>query len=542
MNYDVPECEGRSAAEAQSFPEANARLGEMETRLAELARGFAENVVAASAGWSKAISDESLLQGMEPSAKARAQRSAQTRGDGTGPWLLTLDRRSYEAAVDHLEDRKLRHDLYEAYVTRASDHGPQAGRFDNTPLVQEILALRHEAAVLRGHRNHAERVLAHAVLRGPDEVERYLLQKGAEGRARAQAELDAIWAYARAQGAPKGFSSWDLGYYAKRLRHERTGFDRAELRPYLPFPAVLIGAAALIERWLGIRVHPIAAESAPPHGGRYRLVDATETELGRLEIQLFAGPGAVEGARCEQAPGPDGLPRLCLRYDLEPVAADAPLLLSHVEVCELFRALGRGLHGLLCCATPATLEQRQAQQTLAEILGCFFERSAWHYPTFSSFARHHESGAPLPRESLDRLVSEAQLHGGLALSRVRELALFDLRVHRDFVPSAKATRLRAQVLDTFSQVRSEVCALRPPFWDRTANTCTALFVDGHDVRLWELAWAREVARELFVAAEAEHFSRDCARRLHETLWLPRTGSVLERVTRALGHAPAMLLG
>lgn len=521
-----------------------ARLDAIAERLAQLAGIFPQHVAAATRDWSKHVESAEALDGLPSRALQRARERAQ-REQREGH-LLTLDRKSYRAALEYLHDRKLRHDLYEAHVTRASDHGPRTGRFDNGPLVQEALALRHESAQLMGFSNYAEARVRGSVFARADDVERYLLRGGVEGRAQAQAELDAIWTFARAQGAPKGFSTWDLPYYARRFRAEQTGLCSDSLREYLALPDVLAGFFALSEAWLGVRALSLPAA---PHRWLHRVQTVEGRELCLLELAAFASEDALERVQLTIERQDGELPILHVTCDFE-LAPDSPaVLLDHADLAALFRTLGRGLSLLLdqrARDAPIKVEARgsareqnlEAQHSLSsEIAGRYFEQFCFHFPSVSRFARHHESGATLPEALFEQLLRAHAIHRGLAQAEERELALFDLRIHRDYVPLGKATQLRAHVFDTLSQVRREVCVLRPPFWDRSPNTCLPIFAQDRAVRIWESSWARQMAEELFRAAEARGFDRDTARQQREKLWCSPKPGVLDRLTDVLGRPP-----
>lgn len=518
----------------------HARRDAIVARLGQLRAPFTQNIAAATADWTHLVHDEAGLAGMAEYDKRRARRSAAALAqDG---FLLTLDARSYEAAIDAVGDRKLRRDLYEAYVTRASDQGPRRRRFDNGPLVQEILALRHELAELHGCASYAEFALQDSVLTTSHEVERYLLTGGEQIRARAQQELDDIWAFAKEKGAPKGFATWDLGFYAKWMLREQLGFCEDDLRAYFAFPDVLLGAFALGERLLEVGMVQLAGSPSGREPMLYKLVTERGEELGLIEIEPLRAADAPPGPRLTlQVEPPEGdcsggpVLRLCL--DLERVDDDAPLLLTHAEVTSLFRDVGRGLF-LLRARAPRHPAPQRSHAIAGTVAGCFFERLCGHFELLATFARHHATGAPLPRALFDKLLSSQRAREGLTEAQTLEQALFDLRVHRDFVPPDKATQLRQHVFDTLAQVRREVCVLRPPFWDKSVNVNVALFVEDGAMRAWESVWAARAARDLFAAFQSSLFDPPTARRLRETFWSSSERSVLERLTDALGTAPA----
>lgn len=238
-----------------------ARFKEIALRLSELQSKFEENLIDSVQAWSKHVTDEALLQGMTEQGKAAARENARSKSlDG---FRVTLDFPSYDAVISYADDRELRREVYEAYGTRASDRGPLAGRFDNGPLMDEILALRHEQAQLLGMQSYADVSLATKMAESPHEVERFLLDLNTRARPRAEAELEELKLFARQHGGPADFEPWDVAYYSEKLKQEKLGFSEDELRPYFPAAQVVSGMFALVERLYGVK---IAASKGSPLG------------------------------------------------------------------------------------------------------------------------------------------------------------------------------------------------------------------------------------------------------------------------------------
>src|SRR5690606_22162373 len=171
----------------------------------------------------------------------RAREAA--RAAGEDGWLLTLDPPTYQAVVTHAESRALREKYYEAWVTRASDRGPHAGQWDNGPLIEEILDLRHEAATLLGFHDYAELSLATKMARTPDEVIAFLRDLARRSKPVAEREFAELTRYAGHELEP-----WDVPFYAERLKQQRFALAEEELRPYLPLERVLEGLFELASR------------------------------------------------------------------------------------------------------------------------------------------------------------------------------------------------------------------------------------------------------------------------------------------------------
>jgi oligopeptidase A len=209
-------------------PPRQTRLRGIEADLARLQSKFQDNVVDSVKAWKKHVVEAERLEGMSAHAQAVARADAQAQHlDG---FLLSLDPSRYEAVLQGADDRALRHELFESYTTRASDRGPLAGRFDNGPIVDDILALRHEQSRLLGFPNYAELRLQTTRKESADQVERGLLELKAEVQPQARAELEEAWKLAKATDGLKGFRPWDLPYYLEKLKRQRAGVCEGETR------------------------------------------------------------------------------------------------------------------------------------------------------------------------------------------------------------------------------------------------------------------------------------------------------------------------
>jgi len=198
--------------------------------LSGLEAKFDENLLDATQGWHRQLTAPAQLAGIPETALQRARQEAANRGlEG---YVLTLDYPSYSAVLNHADDRRLRAELYQAHVTRASDRGPTAGRWDNTLVMRDILRLRHEAAQLTGFGNYAEYSLASKMVKSPAQVLEFLHDLVRRCRPRAQQEFAELQDYARRRDGLTELAAWDLGYYAEKLREQRYGFSQETLRPY----------------------------------------------------------------------------------------------------------------------------------------------------------------------------------------------------------------------------------------------------------------------------------------------------------------------
>jgi len=517
-----------AGATAAAF-NSSGSCADVAARLRELARQFETNLASATRDFAWHVTLEKELSGLSPRDVERARRKAEAAG--LRGYLLTLEAHSFFPALASLDDRALRKTLYEAFYTRASDRGPRAGHFDNTATLTEMLELRHELALRSGFANYAALALSDGVIQEPDAAEESLLRAHRSTKACAQAELDALWAFAKEKGAPRGFSNWDLPYYLAAWQRERLGFDASGLRDYFELGAALEVALERARSLLDIAISrepsaagsPVSSYSVTQGGSR----------LGLIELDPFGAGAALGEERVFPVGNATAVPTVRIECGFEQTWDDSPYLgLSHAELRTLFRCLGRALFLLTTGSMNHGHAASRSSLLGSRVAGFLYENFASHWPTLVRFARHRHSGQVLPRESFDALFKG---HTALGAAAELEMELFDIRVHRDHVPAAKSTQLRVQVLDTFTQVRREQSVLPASYWTRLANISTPLFVHDEAARLWERSWSRKIARDLF---ERIAIDPDAEPRLREAFWRARDLSLLERLTRALGDVPA----
>jgi oligopeptidase A len=486
---------GLPPAQKERFKQISMRLSEIQTK-------FEENLMDAIQAWQLHVTDVSRLRGMAPAALEQAAQKAKAKGlDG---WLLTLDFPSYDAVVSYADDRALRRELYTAYATRASDQGPQAGQFDNSALMDEILALRHEEAQLLGYANFAELSLATKMAESPDAVETFLLDLARRSKPRAQAELDELRAFARSLGGPEDLEPWDLAYYAEKLKERQLDLNDEALRPYFPLPAVLDGLFRLIHRLYGARVVPEPGVPVwHPQVQAYALQDESGRTFGRFYLDPYAREQKRGGAWMDECVsrrrGADGLqlPVAYLVCNFRPALGEQPGLLTHDEVLTLYHEFGHGLHLLMTQVEESALAGiHGVEWDAVELPSQFMENWCYEPEMLREYARHWQTGEPLPQAQIDKLRQSRRFQTGLATVRQIEFALFDLRLHRDYRPGQGA-----RVLETLAAVRDEVAVLKPPAFNRMPWSFSHIFAGGYAAGYYSYKWAEVLSADAFAAFE-----------------------------------------
>jgi oligopeptidase A len=485
-------------------PEQQTRYQDLMRELSQLSAKFSENVLDATQAWTKPLSDEARLAGLPDSARALARQTAQQRGlDG---WLLTLELPSYLPVLNYADDRSLRRELYDAYCTRASDQGPNAGQWDNQPAMERILALRHELAQLLGFHDYTEYSLATKMADSPARVLDFLNDLARRARPQAQRELEELRAFAREQFGADELAAWDIGYYSEKLRQHRYQLSQEELRPYFPSTRVLPGLFAVAERLFGVTIHPLEEiEVWHPDVRVYEILDAAGQRRGRFYLDLYARPhkrggawmdGCLARRRANDAVRP---PAAYLVGNFTPPVGDDPALLTHQEVLTLFHEFGHGLHHLLTQVDYLPVAGiHGVEWDAVELPSQFLENWCWSREALDLLTGHYRTGEPLPEDLYQRMLAAKHFQAGIFLARQLEFGLFDFRLHRDYDP-ARGGRVR-EILD---EARQQVAVIIPPDYNRFANTFTHIFAGGYAAGYYSYKWAEVLSADAFSAFEEQ---------------------------------------
>ena len=513
-----------------------ARFKQLMSELASLGATFEQNVLDATNAWTRHVSDPTELRGLNEAIVERAARRAHEAGrDG---WLLGLDQPTYVAVMTDAESRPLRRDFYEAWSTRASDAGPHAGRWDNGPVMEDILRRRHEAARLLEFPSYADYALATRMARSTGEVLEFLGGLARAARPAAEREYAELERHA-GQGP---LAAWDVAFHAERLQRERHAVSQEELRPWFPLPRVLEGLFAVAQRLFGVRI--VERSDAPkwhPDVRYFAIESADGRAVGSFYLDPYARPRKRSGAWMDECvgrkelAGGSSLPVAYLVLNLLPPAEGRPALLTHDDVVTAFHEFGHGLHHMLTRVRyPSIAGINGVSWDAVELPSQFMENYAWHPEVLASLSGHWQTGEPLPAATQAQLIATRHFHAGLATVRQLEFALFDFRLHAGYDPQ-RGGRVR-EVLD---EVRREVAVIQPPEWNRFPHSFGHVFAGGYAAGYYSYKWAEVLAADAFGAfEEAGVFDPATARRFHDAI-LSRGGSrdALDAFVEFRGRAP-----
>ncbi len=485
-------------------PDKKQRFKQISQQLSRLTTQFEENLLDATNAWSKLITDESELTGLPESAMGLARQSAKQR-DQQG-WLLTLEFPSYLPVITYADNRALRREIYEAYATRASDQGPHAGQWDNSEIMDEILALRHEQAQLLGFANYAEQSLARKMARSTDEVMDFLTGLAQRSLNQAQSELDDLKTFAADQHGMDELEAWDIGYYSEKLRQHRHNITQEELKPYFPETRVVAGMFAVVERLYGIRITEVEGVDVwHPDVRFFEIRDAAGHERGQFYLDLYARQKKRGGAWMDECASRfftsslDQLPVAYLTCNFSPPVGDKPALFTHDEVETLFHEFGHGLHHLLTQVDyPGVAGINGVAWDAVELPSQFMENWCWEKAALDLISGHVESGEPIPAELYQRMLEAKNFQSAMQMVRQLEFALFDFRIHREYDPEQAG-----RIYTILEQVRDQVAVLRPPTWNRFAHGFSHIFAGGYAAGYYSYKWAEVLSADAFSLFEEQ---------------------------------------
>jgi oligopeptidase A len=470
------------------------RFAEISLRLSALGNRFGNHVLDATEAWSEHFTDAEQLAGL-PDSELNLLADMASRAGQSG-WLANLSYPAYRAIITYADDRALRERFHCAHVSRSADTGPHAGRFDNTPIVTEMLALRHEQAGLLGFASHAHMRLSRRMADTPQDVEDFLLDLAERSRDQARTQLTELEDFAAGLGADLPLAPWDLAYYSEKLREHALGINEEKLKPWFELERVFGGLFTVAEELFGLRFTPeTSVETWHPDVRYYRVSDPRGETVAGLFLDLYARPRKSGGAwmdvcRTRMMIGDrTQQPVAYLTCNFAPPGQDQPSLLTHDDVVTLFHEFGHCLHHLLTRVDlPGVGGISGVEWDAVELPSQLLEGWAWNKTALDRYARHIDSGEPLPRAWLDALKRDRQFHGALALLRQIEFALTDLRLHS------------ASAVDPVLMQRAvhDQIALVPMIDEnRYLMSFSHLFDGGYAAGYYSYLWAERLARDAF---------------------------------------------
>ncbi|PLK58495.1 oligopeptidase A [Candidatus Palibaumannia cicadellinicola] len=519
------------------------RYGDIVARLSKLESTYSNNVLDSTTGWSKLITDEHALSGIPESTLTAARAHAEAHAQSG--WLLTLNFPSYLSVLTYCDNSTLREELYRAYNTRASDQGPNAGKWDNGPLMSEILALRHELAQILGFNSYAEKSLVTKMAREPQQVLDFLNDLAKRARRQGEQELAQLRIFAKMHFDHDTLEPWDIAYYGEKQKESLFSINDEQLRPYFPEQQVLSGMFEVVKRIYGIT----AAERNDVNTWHsdvrfFDLFDELGEWRGSFYLDLYTRDNKRCGAWMDECIGmmrkADGTlqkPVAYLTCNFNRPVSGKPALFTHNEVTTLFHEFGHGLHHMLTrIDTPGVAGINGVPWDAVELPSQFMENFCWQPEALELISGHYETGKSLPIELLNKLIDAKHYQAALFLLRQIEFGLFDFCIHYQYHHEQGA-----RVLEILAEVKKQVAVIPSVEWVRFPHAFSHIFSGGYAAGYYSYLWADVLAADAWARLETEGiFNRETGDSFLENI-LERGGSEDPMVlfTRFRGRKPQL---
>jgi oligopeptidase A len=496
--------------------EGRKRLEKLEVELAQLEQKFSENVLDATADWTLHLTDESGLEGIPSDAMEGFARQA--KEEGLEGWVVTLDAPSVQAILKKARSRTLRRTIHGAYQGRAMEEP-----WNNVPLIPRIIALRQEKARLLGYPDFPDFRLEEQMARSGERAREFLDEMVARTRPYWEADLEVL----REAGRARGFDPlqpWDVAFLVEELTRERFDLDEEELRPYFPLDEVMAGMFELTRRLFGLQVQERQVEEVWHPDVRYfEVSDESGLQLGSFYADLFPRPEKRQGAWMNDfihgrptAAG-DGerlTPHLgVICGNFPPPTKAAPSLLRHRDVETLFHEFGHLLHH---CTSRVPIPERGGINVAwdwVEVPSQLMENWTWERDALDLFARHWETGEPLPDELFERMVLSRRFMGGWGQMRQLGFGVLDLALHTEFDPDAGVDPIEwvTELLLPFSPDRAFAEA-------HPLASFLHLFSGGYAASYYSYMWSEVMEADLFTRfLDRGIFDRETGSRYLDTI-------------------------
>lgn len=534
--------------------EKKQRYKEISQQLSSLTSRYSENVLDATNAWTKLITDVNELAGLPETALAQAKQSAemfhmkQSEKNGEmfhvkpeeSGWLITLQYPSYLAVMTYADNRELRREHYTAFATRASE-----GDFDNTEIMEQILALRHEEAQLLDFANYAELSLATKMADSPDNVISFLEDLAKKSLPQARQDVEDLKKFARENYGIDELQAWDVTYLSEKMRQQHYQLSQEEVKSYFPVQKVVSGLFEILNRLYGLQI------SETPDFDRwhetvqlFEVRDRAGQTRGRFYLDLFARTEKRGGAWMDDCIGRRKLadenmqlPVAYLVCNFTPPTADTPSLLTHDDVTTLFHEFGHGLHHVLTQVNYLGVSGiNGVAWDAVELPSQFMENWCWEKEALALISGHYQTGEALPDSLFDKMLAAKNFQAGMMMVRQLEFSLFDFHIHRDFDPQRGG-----RIYEILNEIRKKVAVLPAPEFNRFAHSFSHIFAGGYAAGYYSYKWAEVLSSDAFSLFEEKGIFDEQTGRAFLTNILEQGGSddAMELFKNFRGREPSV---
>jgi oligopeptidase A len=490
--------------------EAKARFAAIQERQADLAQTFSEHVLDATDAWFLYTTQDAAT-GLPADVLQAAAELAQADAGKDGAAVdansikLTLKMPCYLPVMQFAQSSALREQLYRAYVSRASELG-QKPEWDNSAVMDEILALRAEEAQLLGYANFAALSLVPKMADTPAQVMHFLRDLAARARPYAQKDVADLRAFAAQELGIHDPQAWDWPYISEKLKEARYAFSEQEVRQYFPAPRVLAGLFGIVQKLFGVQIE---ADTAPVWNDAVEFFRISKNGaqgkqlIGQFYLDQPARTGKRGGAWMDDVrsrwlrPDTGALqtPVAQLVCNFPAGVGGKPALLTHDDITTLFHEFGHGLHHLLTQVNEHDVAGISGVEWDAvELPSQFMENFCWEWEVLQDMSAHVDTGASLPRALFDKMLAAKNFQSGMQTLRQVEFSLFDMQLH---------SASKVSVMATLHAVRDEVAVLPAPAFNRSAHSFSHIFAGGYAAGYYSYKWAELLSADAYAAFEED---------------------------------------
>jgi len=488
------------------------RIEEIDAKLSEKSALFSQNLLDATAKWEMVVDREDVA-GMPEDLVSEARFVE----NGEEKFRFTLQIPSYIAYITYGPNRELREKIYRAYSTRAPENGK---------LIEEILSLRHEKALMLGYENYAGYALETRDAESPSQVVSFLEKLADSSKPIALKEFSQLKKFAESLDGIEELESYDIAYYSEKLKKSLYGFDDETTRPYFESTRVLEGLLSIVSGLFGVdfsRVEDIALwhESALCYD-----IFSEGSICGRIYFDLYARPEKRGGAWMHDwetyhidTSGKKHLPSAFVTTNFPSPSGERPSLLRHDDVVTLFHEMGHALHHLFSTVSEYSLSGiNGVAWDAVEFPSQFLENFAYEKEILGRFAFHYRTGEKMPEELILKIKSSKNFHSALGLLRQVEFSLFDMLIHTSLYDEDGV----AKVLE---EVRRKIAVITPPSYNRFQNGFSHIFSGGYAAGYYSYKWAEVLSADAFFECLDENGNFDTQKALgYRKYILERGGS------------------
>ena len=515
-----------------------ARFKVIQEKLAKLSTQFEENILDATNEFSIFVADADDLQGIPEENIKKAQSEAiEDKKEG---YKFTLHFPSYLPVMQYAEDRNLREKLYRGYATRASELA--SPKFDNTKLIDEILALRYESAKLLGFNHFTEMSLVTKMAKSNEEVVSFLMDLANKAKPFALKDMEELSAFSKTLGIEK-LEAWDIAYVSEKLRQAKYSFSENEVKQYFPEHRVLKGLFKVVETIFKLKIIKTDAPTWHKDVSFYSIKNDGDELVGQFYFDLYARNHKRGGAWMDEAISryknsfESSHPVAFLTCNFSSPSENKPALFSHDDVITLFHEFGHGLHHMLTKVDEYSISGiKGVEWDAVELPSQFMENFCWEWDVVKHMTEHVDNKSPLPEALFKKMIEAKNFQSGMQTLRQIEFSLFDIRLHTQYNDQNKINSLK--LLET---IRDEIAVVRPPAWNRFPNSFSHIFAGGYAAGYYSYKWAEVLASDAFSLFEEEGILSSNAGQKFQEEVLSKGGSrpAMESFVAFRGRAPSV---